>query len=472
MVAFATVAFGVQVYSLLSNAHPSTTANRTVPDVIIVSVDTERADHLETYGYHLPTSPHLTELARESILFRNATAPMPLTRPSLTSLHTGVDPVEHRVLENGHAPDLLKFQTIATVLADRGYQTAAFVGSGVLSGQHFGNLGFQLYDDRHNLHDPFAENLVFTERLSRFWGEGGVWLSADRVTDKVIEWLSSADDTPLFLWVHYFDPHRPYTFHSDEVMPSGRSGEEAMRALAEWRSRDIQSETELRPDDPLLADALDLYDQEIAFADENFGRLLQSLTENGRYDNSLIIFTADHGESFDHGYFFKHDSRLYEGLLRVPLVVRLPHGRMGGTATLQPLTLSDLAPMVYDVTGIAADANPGILEAIATGSSESGNRVTFHLTPRDPRLLRPKKLLAIRTATWKLIRDMETDGAELFDLSLDPEELNNLWSSHQAEAERLSRLLDQYEEELPRGQEQPEISDERLRILRSLGYVR
>ena len=301
--------------------------------VVWIVVDTLRADHLDWYGYERPTSAGLKRLRSDSILFECAYTPHPETTPAIASLLTGLDPPRHGVrglYQKLHGDN----RSLAEVLADAGYETAAFVSSFVMIRDFCGlDQGFATYDDfvteRERNRDNFERRAAATLALAR-------------------DFLERRDaGRPLFLFLHLIDPHGPY----DPPEPWAsrfRTGEEIpIRGTVPLYQR--------VPGVDRLGPYLDRYDGEIAYVSRELGGFLDHLAETGLYDRALIVFTADHGESFgERGVTMKHGDDVFQENVHVPLLVKLPGARPAGAprVTAAAVSLTDLAPTTLDMIGL------------------------------------------------------------------------------------------------------------------------
>ena len=311
------------------------------PNVILITVDALRADHLGVYGYRRPTSPHLDQFARDAIVFRHAYSHASATGPALGSLMTSHYPHETQLLWNEKHTLQAGVVTLAEILRARGYRTAAFVSNFTLRRSSGFEQGFDVYDDRMEDSSTSA---------------GGVQRIAPHVTQAAVNWLNDHYRERFFLWVHYMDPHGPYAppppYNTVFVQPpskdmvllpvhqtnSGRGGIPAYQQLGDHRDPDYY---------------IAQYDGEIRFFDESFGTLLESISTLGLLQHSLIIVTADHGESLgEHHYYFTHPDFLYDGLLHVPLIVRFPGPCSPAKPIKYPVTHVDILPTILERVSI------------------------------------------------------------------------------------------------------------------------
>jgi len=310
-------------------------------NLLLISLDSCRADHLKCYGYNRDTSPHLDQLAREGVLFENAAAVAPWTRPSHMSMFTSLYPSVHGV-ESFKSQLGEGVPTLAQCLAESGYATAAFVTGPVLN-HYFGfDRGFQLYDD-------YTVDRTFKNRgsMKRMMKDGtGILdqvVTSPVITDLASKWLKRHSRKPFFLFLHYFDCHSDYVPPPpfDKKFDPDYQGQEDGRDIVR-RDRDPEKLKSISAAD--LAHIVALYDGEVAHTDEHVGRVLQLLQELELSEKTLVIVLSDHGEAFlEHGK-LGHGNSLYEELLRVPLIMRLPGQIPAGKRVAGNVSQIDLMP--------------------------------------------------------------------------------------------------------------------------------
>lgn len=391
------------------------------PDVVLVTLDTTRADRLGCYGGAGDVTPVLDELARGGIRFARAFAPVPLTLPSHATLHTGLLPPAHGVRANGVARLPGDVQTLAECLQRRGYSTAAFVASFVLSRSYGLAQGFDVFDDDLGA-APGVNDAFMAERPAR------------RVTDAAVAWLqqraaaTEQRPAPCFLWVHYFDPHFPY-----------------------WPEEDLARR---HPGDPYAA--------EIATMDRHIGRLLEAVRRLNPGAAPLLVIAADHGESLgEHGE-KSHGHFLYQGTQHIPLLLNW-EGHLEAAVRDHAVGLDAVAPTVLRLAlGEAAANELGTQDLLHAGSrlvymESELPRVSFGFRP----------LAGVTDGRYKLIVGPET---LLFDLERDPDELRNLFHELPQEAARLGAALQGFQAQAPVAGESVTPSAETREILASLGY--
>jgi arylsulfatase A-like enzyme/tetratricopeptide (TPR) repeat protein len=352
-------------------------------NLVLVTLDTVRADHLGAYGDSAAATPSLDRLAREGLRFDQVSSQVPLTLPSHATILSGLLPPHHGLRSNGIGTFPDGPQTLATVLQRAGYRTGAFVGAFVLDRRFGLGRGFEVYDDEI-LRDPAAGTVLEAERPGR------------EVMDRALAWLgqpATGTARPFFLWIHLYDAHAPY------VPPSP------------WRER--------HPGRP--------YDGEISAVDEQVGRLLQELQQRGLAERTVLAVAADHGEGLgDHGE-QTHGLLLYEPTLRVPLLLRGP-GLRPGTVVKTPVSLVDLAPSLAGLLGHplpppAGGALDGRDLSAALRNGDEPAPADLYAETRYPATFGWSPLASLRRRDLKYIA---APRPELYDLDQDPGEARNL----------------------------------------------
>lgn len=414
------------------------------PDVLLITLDTTRADHLGCYGHERATSPHLDALAAQSIRFTRALSTSSWTLPAHASLFTGKFPASHGarfdprgalVLADAiTAPAELRAQglspaevTLAERLRDAGYDTAAVVGGPWLL-RPFGLAeGFAHYDDAG---------------ITSYEGR-----RADAVTDAALAWLGRERDAPFFLFLNYFDPHFPY----DPPEP--------------WAQRFLLPGSPPRPSwrphfEPL-------YDAEILFMDAQIGRLLDALRESGRFDGTLIVVTADHGELFGEHEAWGHQRFLYEELLRIPLIVKPAGPPQPGRAEHAPVQILDVFALILAAAGVAPPA--GVQAQRPPDVDHPLLAEVYHPEPDSP----DGGWRARWDGRFKLLRSAR-GRSQLFDLFNDPGEERDLWGRNPARDRASLASLEAAFRALPApppaGPER-ELDAETRKALKGLGYL-
>jgi arylsulfatase A-like enzyme len=317
-------------------------ARSTSPNLILISIDSLRADHLGCYGYPKPTSPSIDALAKEGFLFRNAVSTTTWTLPAHISMLTALYPQVHQVVGDGHR--LNPNAVVCTeILKQHGYRTAGFVSAPLLSSVFGYNQGFDIYDD-YTIRFPSLE-------------DSHQGATAPDLHAQVGKWIEGNYHDPFFLFLHYWDVHYDYAppppfdtlfdpNYTGEI--SGRDFFHDPRIVEGMPARDLQH-------------VLALYDGEIAFTDSYIGRLFELLKRLGIYENSIIVVTSDHGdEFFEHGC-KGHRNNLFDETLCVPLIIKFPHGNLRpdlgprlplGTRIAEQVSIVDIVPTFLDCLGI------------------------------------------------------------------------------------------------------------------------
>jgi arylsulfatase A-like enzyme/Flp pilus assembly protein TadD len=391
-------------------------------NLVLITIDTLRADRLGCYGYRSAETPHLDRFAAQGALFENAVAQAPLTAPSHASMMTGLYPVTHKVRDTGNFVLAPEHATLAVILERAGWDTAAFVGASVLKKRFGFGHGFAVYDDEMPRSGASEEE---PERRA-----------AD-VVDRAIAWLGSRSGKPFFLWVHVYDPHLPY-----DPLPPFREKHAAQP-----------------------------YDGEVAYTDQQAGRLLDAVAGKSAPGGNLIAILSDHGESFgEHGE-YAHGVFLYDTTVRIPWLIAGPGVPRGVRVEEQARTI-DLLPTLLELMGGQAprETQGTSLVPVLGGKGGAGFSYTETLFPKIN--MGWAELRAIRTARWKYIR---APRPELYDLANDPGETANAIASHTDEVKELERMLESVTGGV--GTRKPEtvetaVVDRRtLEQLKSLGYL-
>jgi arylsulfatase A-like enzyme/Tfp pilus assembly protein PilF len=395
-------------------------------NVVVVTVDTLRPDHLHSYGYQNIETPGLDALAQRGVLFENAVAQTPLTPPSHASIFTGQNPDVHKVRNTGGFVLQSSSHPLARILKEQGWDTAAFIGSAVLKKVFGFNNGFAVYDDE--MPRP-GKRHEFREDPER---------KASVVVDRAIDWLDKRPaDKPFFLWVHVYDPHIPY------------------KPPAEFAQK-----YKGRP-----------YDGEIAYTDQQLGRLFEAVARKSPSERTIIAVLSDHGESLgEHGE-YTHGIFIYDSTLRVAFLMAGP-GIPAGVRVKQQARTIDFLPTLLELMGSRA---PSYVQGVSLVPALSGRTVASDVSYAET--LYPKmnmnwsELRAIRTSRWKYIR---APRPELYDLTSDPGETNNLIQQHAADAQKLEAQLKQVISAEGKGAEKVNTAmlDNRVMDqLHSLGYL-
>lgn len=427
--------------------------------VLLIVIDTLRSDHIGAYGYERETSPAIDALAEQGVRFERAYATAPWTMPSVASMITGLYPSGHGV-KNVKSGVPMSLHTLAEILGERGYRAGAVVSSRLLinkRGKGFAQ-GYHIYEKRH--------------------ARGHDHISTEGVTDDAIRILElfAAQGHWFLLFVNYFDPHFNYLPHRDVGFAPERVG----RLDGRQRIQELRQKLSDFSDEELRF-LRDLYDEEIRHTDAGIGRLLARLDELGLAEDTLVVLTADHGEEFrDHGW-LGHTETLYEELMRVPLVIRMP-GAPGVPRVVEtPVSLVSLTPTILELLGIEVAEfdfqGPSLAPwVLRRGDPEPDSPVVEvdFVLPGDRRSGKRTLKKGIVDEHFKLIRDDESRRIELYDLDADPGERRNLAEERPELRDRLLRELDARLERAARAAvpvPERQLAEEEIRALRELGYV-
>ncbi len=427
------------------------------PNIVLISIDSLRADHLGCYGWKHDTSPSIDLLASRGVRFARAWATTSWTLPSHVSMLTGRSLLGHGVLESGDAiPPSVPL--LAEQLKSLGYRTAAFVSAPYLSSAYGFSRGFDLYDDRTVSFDSHQDS-----------HQGTTSPALNRAVEKWLRSRGPSREAPFFLFVHYWDVHYDYTPPApfDRMFDPDYRG--SVTAEDFVRNPLINRKMPKRDLEHVLA----LYDGEIRFTDKYVGRLLALLEELQLDSDTMVILTADHGdEFFEHGN-KSHQRTLYEEVLHVPLIVSWPGVIEGGRVFDVPVSTLDIVPTVLGVVGLAPA--PGTEGRDLFGSSGEEERIL------GAELYRKSSLnlqVALRLGPYKLIQSLNYPRLEVFDLASDPVEQRR---ESGAKAQQkltlaLERWLDQHWNEAVyrdarAGKQTARVSTEHIEALRALGYL-
>jgi arylsulfatase A-like enzyme/Tfp pilus assembly protein PilF len=389
--------------------------------VILISVDTLRADHLSCYQPGRRPTPHIDALAKKGTLFSQVSSPFPLTLPSHVALFTSTYPFTNGVQDNG-VPLKSTAVTLATVLKNAGYKTAAFVGSFVLDRRFGLSRGFDVYDGPIDLHNKTTASPVERKRAGA------------QTADAAMRWLERNSGAPYFLFLHLYDLHLPYDLPQDPSLRHGETG----------------------------------YTAELAYEDRVLGDFLEFLERRGLLEKTLIVFTSDHGEGLGehgestHGYF------IYQSTLHVPLIVHWPSAftRFPQERVDEAASLLDVAPTILDAIGLP---RPGEMRGrTLIGAGGAGEVYSESLYARNH--FGCSTIRSLRIGQYKYI---ETPKPELYDLSSDPNELRNVYEQQRSKATTMGERIAAVRASSSPGSSAKTTSPkpDTIEALRSLGYL-
>jgi choline-sulfatase len=415
--------------ALAAPQNPATAQGRNPTPIILISVDTLRADHLSCYAYKGLATTHIDRIAAGGTIFLQVNSQVPLTLPSHVSLLTSTYPFANGIEDNGErlAPNAV---TLAGVLKSHGYRTAAFVGGFVLDRRFGLDQEFDVYDGPSNPHPQPGKD------------PGDIKRFGEEVTQAATQWLEQNADHPFFLFVHLYDLHTPYQLPSS--VPRRGSG----------------------------------YDAELAYVDEVLGKFWDILEQRGLIQRALVVFTADHGESLrehgesTHGYF------VYQSTLQVPLIIHWPKQSPSFAArVVEPVSLLDIAPTLLQIAGFARPAEfqgrnlPGLIAGLVSPAAKASAPEEIYSESLYPHThFGTSALRTLRVGRYKYIK---APRPEFYDLVNDPAEKQNLYESQKSMAfnfrDRLESLRARYRSERASASRAPH--PEVIERLSSLGYI-
>ncbi|TKX61664.1 sulfatase [Halorubrum sp. ASP1] len=446
-------------------------------NIVLVTVDSLRADHLGHFGYDRDTSPVIDSLAADGLSF-DAYANANWTRASFPSIITSTYPLEYggfEYLSDGRT-------TVASAVRQGDYETAAFHSNLWLSRDYNYDHGYDHFYDSKSDPSLLAKVRAFvklkldddgfvyrtlqwlydTTEEKAGLDVGQTYKDAETITDETIDWIESTDGD-FFTWVHYMDVHHPYVPHAEVGEQLGIDIDISEREAIQLRRKMLEEPGEITDDE--LQTLTDLYDAEIRYTDQQIGRLIEAANAQG--EETIVVVTSDHGEEFlEHGQ-FSHNPTMYDEVLHVPVVVAGPDVPADGHQDEQ-VELLDIAPTVTELAGVSTpDTYRGRSLLDAAGSGEDVDVISETWSDDDHKL-------SIRTTDWKFIWDRATDEQELYDLRADPEETENLVEAEPERAEEFrDRIVKHIEELRVTNETLPDVAmdsktEERLK---DLGYL-
>jgi arylsulfatase len=444
-----------------------TAAPEDAPNIILITVDTLRADHMGAYGYSRPTSPRLDALAAEGVLYERSISQAPNTHPSMASMLTSQYPsrLGGKALKYIH----YALPTIAEVLGNAGYDTAAIVSNVWLKEQMGFNEGFAHFDQTSGMSEFYAEQ----ERFD--------WKDASHISNAALAWLDDAPKSPFFLWLHYLDPHHPYdppAPYNTKFKTAPRDHDDFLAKLREMRTREqTRLLVKMGTGQESVTDAefqsiVDQYDGEIAFNDMQIGKVLDRVTAMGIDENTMVIVTSDHGEEFRDHAGWGHSHTLHRELLHVPLIIRYPRGTQApapGSRVHHRVRTLDIAPTIAAAAG---QALPDSMEGRDLRNLNGADRIAISQLSR-------KHWTSIAMDNWKLITrpgaEADTDAVSFYDLETDLYEHHNIAAEHPDEVKALASTLNEHVGARAAGETISETAEqldpETRRALEALGYI-
>jgi len=397
-------------------------------NILIITLDTTRSDHIVSYGYDKGSTPNIDRLANEGIRFANCYTSIPLTLPSHSNIFTGKYSIGNGVRNNGTYVLSESEKTMAEYLSESGYNTYAVIASFVLQSKFGVDQGFNIYDDTidsGNIHKTFKSEI-----------------DAEEIYNKFNKWFGKNSGSKFFAWVHFYDPHTPYIAHNKDMVKKEKY------------------------------DLIKYYDGEITYTDGYIGKILRRLEEEDVADDTLIVIVGDHGEAFgEHKEFASHMVFCYEANLRVPLIFYNKKLFKESRVIKDRVDTIDIMPTVLDLTGITkkGDIQGKSLEEMINGEQSDGDRTIYFETMYGKEEFNWAPLTGIIEGDYKYI---SLPRPELYDIKKDPLEKDNLFRKKgpllREMDEKLKKTILKYS---GKGDSKRELGKEDLEHLKSLGYI-
>ncbi len=445
----------------------------TQPNLILISIDTLRPDHLGCYGYERPTSATIDSLAQRGVVFDHAFAQASWTLPSHMSMFTSMYPHTHQVEDQG-ASLAEGIATAAEALSESGYSTDGFVSWIFLSSRFGFDRGFDRYDE------IVPGRKIVDGRPKPFYPD--VTTLVDSVLVNFVDAQPTpGTESPFYLFLHIFDPHIDYDPPLEYAQIFDPSLESTERGSFQFLQNYIAGRTAEVPQlpDGALEQIRALYDGEIRHVDDQLSRLFGRLRAQGLLENTIVMLTSDHGEEFmEHGSIEGHQWTLYDEVLHVPLIICFPDGRGAGTRFDPIVQTIDVAPTLLDLAGIPSPETfeGRSLRPILDGKPDLERATTFS------QIKRYNQKWALRSREHKLIFTADTEarfagpihpGFELYELAVDPTEQDNRFAEGNATADSLKLQLQGWilEKGTDVAGDSPEMTEEEIERLRSVGYI-
>lgn len=447
-------------------------SNNRINNIILISIDTLRTDVLSSYGSKEVSTPNIDRVAEDGFLFTQAYSPAPWTLPAFSSIMTGVNPLVHKTTDSkSRLPET--FTTIAEYLADSGYKTSAIGTNVFLHSEYNIDQGFMEYNffpKRKELVDSFGGAFIRVAFPSHFRTDA----STSDLTDLSINWINNNRDKDFFLWLHYYDPHIPYTppmeyiVEDDSQSTVGNDFQSAGPIRGGYYSPDLAERKRIRQ----------LYDAEVRYVDDSLGRLLETLEELDLYKDSLIIITSDHGEEFwEHGG-FEHGHTLYNELINVPLIIKLPDNKHGNVIDI-PVTTQSLMPTILELSDIQFENGSYLASSLVPLLENRPSDYEVRPIISSSLLYYEDREAAVFDES-KYIRTIITDQEEIYNLTKDPKEQSPLSNSQVSDKIFQAKdILKQHKDHSLESSghygveksEKVELDEEKKEKLRALDYI-
>ena len=439
------------------------------PNVLLIGIDTFRADHVSCLGYGRKTTPAIDRLAAEGVKFTSAFATSSWTTPTVMSVLTSLYPGVHQTTDSSKQlpPEV---QTLATILKSNGYATAGFVSNPCIENRYGHSRGFDLYDDYSVGLDQGANVFGNNDQVSYSAP------TSETVNRIALKWLETNHEKPFFMFVFYIDPHYDYV----PPPPYNMAFDPNYSGTIDGRGIASEPRTSVRPGQRDLEHIIALYDGDILYTDSYVGKLLDKFREYHLLDNTLVVVFGDHGDEFyEHGS-TAHAHTLYNELVHIPIIMRLPPAMPANKQIDALVSQVDIMPTILDYLGIK---NTGIMQGLSLRPVIEGKQKKLHdAVYAEVSAYKDKTYASVVTENMKFIYDLNSSrNRQLFDLAIDKNEKVNLYNRLADAAQvplesQLSAWLSNNQEvgqSLRRGQKaiaRPP-DDQHLEQLKGLGYV-
>ena len=412
-------------------------------NVILVSIDTLRSDHLGCYGYQRAISPAIDEFCEDAVVYETSISQAPSTAPSHASIFTSLIPAAHGAFLKRKTEIKTTIPTMAEILAINGFQTASYNGGGQLDKSLGFNRGFEIYDS-------FSEANYENEKMS------------DKVT-KGLSWIKEHKGKKFFLFLHSYDIHVPYAPDKADLesLHPGYKGPVPIPVSDKFLKTVNSKKVKLSEDDKNFI--ISAYDAEIKSVDRAMKVLLDDLKKEGLYDKTIIVITSDHGEEFgEHGYMAWHSHTLYDELLRVPLIIKYPNQNLSGKRVSTQTRSIDILPTILEVLNLKMKAGFQGRSLLDLTMGKDDGFDLYAISQKDRLGSLPT---SARTQDWKLYKQA------LFDLAKDPLEKKDVAAENLEIKTKLRSVIDESKKlDEPGSKEKVEIEDESVEQLKTLGY--
>ncbi len=475
----------LEIRSAPSKSAPASGAQATPekPNVLLITIDTLRADHLGCYGDHTIHTETIDSLAAGGVRFDHATSQVPLTLPSHTSILTSTYPPIHGVRDNARYRFNGTMPTLAEILKANGYLTCAFISAFVLDSRFGLDRGFDHYDDNiqnqalfyfFSASPPFA--LAGALKILGMVPPYKPERRADRTTEAAIRWLGENRQQLFFLWIHYFDPHGP--LNPPAPYDTLYLGADVDRKAFLEKEKDYIAVQGMSDSRGLSREEIEgiktLYSGEVTFTDHSIGVLMRYLRESHLSDRTLIVLMADHGQSIAEHHYIGHSMQLYQDIMRIPLIIHYPPSIPAGAVVENNVQSVDVMPTILGILGIGIPGScrgRNLMPLVRYEDDNGEDPGAYIETLHPPR--KENRLFGLIWGDFKYIRGLEGNREELYRISTDPGEQINLAGRESERTERMRGHL----QDLLKGMKEEASSHEipldpqTMQAMRALGYV-